>query len=292
MHDQNVFQRACLIQLSTSCWQGHMMLHATIMEKIGDSDWIRGVKNLVNPESLAFVRSAISKARTQLKKSALPFPIKSLTLVPKESLSRIDRMLNEAKDEFYSEVEIFLRKYDDEQLIARRNLGELFSEADYPIDIRSKFKFEWRFLTLDIPGRSKILPPEVYEREKTKFIEMMEETRELAVTALREEFSEIISHLTDRLSGMEDGKPKRFKNSMVERLREFLRSFGDRNLFEDEKLAELVDHAKEIVDGISADELRKNQRLRDQVAEEMTRLKTVIDETMEDLPRRKIRLAA
>jgi hypothetical protein len=42
----------------------------------------------------------------------------------------------------------------------------------------------------------------------------MEETRELATVALREEFAEIVRHMVERLSGEQDGKPKKFKNSI------------------------------------------------------------------------------
>ena len=35
-------------------------------------------------------------------------------------------------------------------------LGDLYNEADYPMDITRKFRFEWRFLTLDVPGKSTV----------------------------------------------------------------------------------------------------------------------------------------
>lgn len=54
---------------------------------------------------------------------------------------------------------------------------------------------------------------------------MMEETRDLAMAALREEFAGIVSHTAERLSGEEDGKPKRFKSSMLQEMHDFLDSF-------------------------------------------------------------------
>ncbi len=53
-----------------------------------------------------------------------------------------------------------------------------------------------------------------YEREKEKIQTLMAETREPATVALREEFAEIVRHMVERLSGEEDGKPKKFKNSI------------------------------------------------------------------------------
>jgi len=292
MNDENIFQKACLVQLSTGCWQGCTALGSNLMEKIGNSEWLRGAKVLIDPDCLSSVRSVLSKARAHLQKAALPFPIHGLTLVPKETLSRIDESLCQMKSEFEAEVQNFVESYEGEREKARESLGQLFNEADYPIDVRRKFRFEWRFITLDIPGKSGILSPELYEREKEKFQVLMEETRELATVALREEFAGIVRHMVERLSGEEDGKPKKFKNSMMEKMGEFLDSFGDRNLFNDDKLAELVDQAREVMNGLSTDELRQDANLRSYIAEEINQLRVAVDGALEDLPRRKIRLAA
>ena len=65
--DENIFQKACLIQLSTSCWQGSRMLDAAIMEQIGNSEWLKGRKYLVNPETLNPIRAVISRTRKDLE---------------------------------------------------------------------------------------------------------------------------------------------------------------------------------------------------------------------------------
>lgn len=292
MHDENIFQKACLIQLSTGCWQGVTALGSNLMERIGNSEWLKGAKVLVDPECLSSVRSVLSKARTYLAQNALPFPIHGLTLVPKETLARIDETICQMKSEFEAEVEKFIESYESEREKAKESLGHLFNEADYPINVLQKFRFEWRFITMDVPGKSGLLTPELYEREKEKFQTLMEETRELATVALREEFAGIVRHMVERLSGEEDGKPKKFKNSMMEKMGGFLESFGDRNLFADEKLAELVDQARDVVNGLSTDELRQDGNLRRYIAEEMNLLRVAVDGSLEDLPRRKIRMAA
>jgi hypothetical protein len=212
--------------------------------------------------------------------------------VPKEMLTRIDEALKGYQGEFSRQVGKFISGYEQERLEARQTLGELFNATDYPIDVAAKFRFEWRFLTMDVPGKSTILSAEVYEREREKFVAMMEETRELAIGALREEFAGIIHHMADRLSGEDDGKPKRFKSSMLEKMHEFLGCFDERNLFDDESLAELVNRAREVVSGVSADNLREHESLRIRIAKEVTHLRDNIDKAMEDIPRRRIRLAA
>jgi hypothetical protein len=89
-----------------------------------------------------------------------------------------------------------------------------------------------------------------------------------------------------------DGKPKNFKNSMREKMGEFLESFSHRNLFDNEKLAELVDQARDVVNGLSRDELRQDANLRKYIADEMNHPRIAVDGALEDLPRRMIRVAA
>lgn len=290
--DNHIFDKACLGKLATACWQGSKMLEPTYVSQLGDQDWIRARKFLVNPDKLNGVRAVIGRARCYLQKKALPFPISGLTLIPKDAILDIDATLGEFQIEFWQEVEAFLNIYELARAEAKRNLDNLFNEADYPIDIRSKFRFQWQFLTLSVPGKNSVLNPALYEQEKQKFLVLMAETRELAITALREEFKGLIDHMVDRLTGAGDGKPKQFKGSMVEKLNEFLDSFGTRNIFQDNELSELVSHCKAVVSGINPEQLRNSDFVREHVAAAMSRIKATVDENLINIPRRKIRFAA
>ena len=288
---QNVFQKACLIQLSTSVWMGSKMLDQTLMTKISqNAEWLRGRKFLINPELLGPLHTSTHQARNLVQQYSLPFPITSLYLIPKESLAFVDERLTYQKDLFQQKAEAFIGTYELAISEARRNLGNLFNEADYPVDISSKFKFEWRFLTLDIPGRGSVLSPEVYEREKVKFLDMMEEARTMSAVALREEFAEIVNTLVERLNS-NGGQPKTIKSSMFNKLHEFIDELGTKNIFDDEKLMELADIARDTISGVSPYGMTYNQDAKDRMKTAMNTLKESIMDSIEDLPRRKIRLA-
>jgi len=291
MSNDSIFKKACLIQLATSCWIGSRSLNQGIMDNFGNGEWLRGQKYLVNPELLGPIKTTIQMARKFLNKSALPFPMTGLYLVPKDSIVDIDGHLDIMKNEFWSKVEAFVGFYRDARDEARQGLGNLFNETDYPENIREKFRFEWRFLLLDIPSRASILSPEIYLREKEKFQNLMAETRELATIALREEFGEIISHMVEKLNGNGDGRPKVFRSNMVNRINEFLDGFQDRNLFQDEKLAGLVEQTKAMVGGLNNPyAFQCNEVLRKKITSDFDRLKISIDEAIEELPRRRIRI--
>jgi hypothetical protein len=295
MEDNNsidqVFEKACLIQLSSSIWQGSRMIDHAVMEKLGkNSDWIKGRKFLINPELLGPIKTAVHQARNTITKYALPFPITSIYLVPKESLVAIDEALQVYQDRFWEKVDGFEELYSAAMDEAKGFLGDLFNQTDYPDNIRRKFKFEWRFLTLSIPEHTSVLSPEVYIREKEKFLTMMEEARELASITLADELGKIVSTLTEKLTSGD--KPRTLGSSMFNKLHEFLNGFEKRNLFNDETLIELTNQARTIIGGVSPFGISYNDEMRNRIRTEMTDLRTSIDAAVEDLPRRKLRLAA
>jgi polyhydroxyalkanoate synthesis regulator phasin len=254
---KDLFQKACLIQLSSSIWMGSRMLEQGLMEKIGESQWLKGRKFLVNPELLGPVKTAVHQARNTVQKHTLPFPITSLYLIPKESLGIVDEALQGYKERFWTQVNNFVDQFELAREEAKAVLGDLFDETDYPQDISTKFKFQWRFFALDLPRKTKILTPEIYQREKEKFEAMMEETRHMATEALAMELGGIVEQLVERLNG--NGKARNINSSMLNKMRDFLDVFQQKNLFDDEKLNEVVAQAHSVVDGISPYGLKYNE---------------------------------
>jgi hypothetical protein len=289
---KKLFQRACLIQLSTSVWQCTKVLNQKILvQKLGqDNEWLRGRKFLINPELLGPVKTAVQQARKTVQKYSLPFPITSIYLIPKESLGEIDERMQYFKTRFWNKANDFEALYESAREEAESILGNLFNESDYPTDILSKFKFEWRYFEVSTPSKSKILTPEIYEREKEKFISLMDETRDLSITALRTEFGAVVSNLVDRLTA-DDGKPKKISNTMFNKLHEFIEDFSTRNIFEDEDLKAMTEEAKAIVSGVSPYGLKYNDVLQKKISNKMMELNHSITEAIEDMPRRKLKLA-
>lgn len=286
-----VFKKACLIQLTSSVWMGSKMLDQSHMSKVAqNSEWLRGRKFLINPELLGPLHTSAHQSRDLVKRYSLPFPITGLYLIPKESLAFVDERLKYQKEKYEEKVQAFIACYDLARDEAKRHLGELFNETDYPLDITSKFKFDWRFLAIDVPTKGSILSPEVYEREKKKFEDMMSEARDLAALALREEFADIVSNLVDKLNTT-SGQPKTIKSSMFNKLHEFISDLTTRNIFDDRQLMELAKVAKDSISGISPYGLNYNDQMKNRIKVAMKTLNNSINDSIEELPKRKIRMA-
>jgi len=115
-----------------------------------------------------------------------------------------------------------------------------------------------------------------------------DEAVQLAEAAFTEELAKMVEHLSERLSGQIDGKPKVFRDSVVENLTEFFDRFKQLNIGSSDQLEQLVTQAQQVVRGVQPQQLRNNQQLREHVATELSGVQTVLDSLLVDRPRRNI----
>lgn len=290
----NVFEAASLIQLQTGTWQATKMLNEEEIRILADPDWVRGKKHLVDPDFLAGPRKIINRSRKYLSQIALPFPVPGLVLVAKDTINAIDYFLSCKKESFFDEVKKIAVKYPEARDLARTYLEpkNLFNERDYPEDIICLYSFTWRYLDITVPAKLQQVAPEIYKRELAQFESLMNEAKEVAVSALYEEVAELVERMVNRLGMDEDGKPRKFRDSLVNNFTEFFETFKDRNIFNSDKLTEIVDRAKTVLNGVSPDALRQYPDFREKVKADMQGVRQMVEEACVDLPRRKFKFDA
>ena len=98
------------------------------------------------------------------------------------------------------------------KLLARtQRLGSLFNEADYPGSLCTAFGVQWDFPGVEPPDYLRQLNPDLYEHECQRIQDRFSEAVRLAEEAFTTELAKLVSHLTERLSGQEDGRAKIFR---------------------------------------------------------------------------------
>lgn len=293
MTPQEMFSEAVLVQLSMTCWQMDKKIPSVMLQQIGNVDYLKGRKVLLDPFYTQNIKAVIGKARNYLRKICLPFPIAGCLLLPKHMITEINNKLNEFKASFEDRVIDFQNNYDEAVKNAKYSLGELFDSKDYPSKelVSRRFKFVWRYITVG-QASSRVLPYSLYKEESEKFKEMINQAEQEAIIALREEFSDLVSNITDKLNGSTDGKQKRLRDAAIENLNEFLDNFSKRNMFKDEELNELVNRCHSIINGVTPDTIRKDMTVKQELHEGFGSLLEAINDKFDDLPKRKIRLVA
>ena len=139
--------------------------------------------------------------------------------------------------------------YGELRRSARKRLGSLFNLSDYPESLRGLFAVSWDYPSIEAPDYLRQLHPQLFEQEQARIQARFEEAVRLAEEAFIDELSKLVSHLTERLAGQEDGKPKIFRDSAVENLTEFFQRFRTLNVRSNEQLDELVASAQRVVRG-------------------------------------------
>jgi len=179
-------------------------------------------------------------------------------------------------------------RYGELKASARTRLGRLFNAADYPDSLIGLFQLEHDFPSIEAPEYLRELSPELFRQEQARVTARFEEVVQLAEEAFTTEFAKVVSHLTERLSGTEDGKPKVFRDSAIENLGEFFGRFRALNVRSSVELDRLVEDAQRIVRGVEPQALRDNTHLRQQIGSQLAGVQSVLDGLLVDRPRRNI----
>jgi hypothetical protein len=122
------------------------------------------------------------------------------------------------------------------------------------------------------------------QRVQSRFNEAVE----MAEQAFFEELAGLIEHLSNRLAGTEDGKPKIFRDSAVSNLTDFFDRFSRLSINSNADLNSLVDRARNVISGVEPQQLRDSQNLRQHVSTQVASIQSNLDQLLVDRPRRRI----
>ena len=253
-------------------------------------DYLSVGKKLLDTRHPSFkaVTAVKNKAIGYWKAMSLPYPEPGIRLLRQDRVDEFNDRIQEFQAELEEAVETLDRHYSDLKAAARQRLGSLYNSADYPGSLVGLFSIEADFPSVEAPNYLQQLNPELYEQECQRVQQRFDEAVRLAEEAFIAELAKLISHLTERVSGSEDGKPKIFRDSAIGNLSEFFDRFRQLNVRSNEQLDNLVADAQRTVRGVEPQALRDNQGLRQHVATELSRVQSVLDGLLVDRPRRNI----
>lgn len=209
-------------------------------------------------------------------------------LVKVENVEKTEALLTKAKADFEPLVRAFADVVDQRRDESKERLGPAFNEADYPnhAQVLDAFFIKWRWLTMTTPSSLKKISATFFEREAKKAEVAMQSIVENAETLLLDEMSKLAEHMVDRLTPDEDGKPKTFRDSLTSNVSEFLVALRDRNISNNPAIEAQAERIQQLILGIDPKTLRKNDRLREDVASGFKAVRESIDALVISRPRR------
>lgn len=209
-------------------------------------------------------------------------------LIPDQLIDQVDRMIVDYKARREEMIDAFLAVYEQEADRARSSLGALYDAADYPpaSRVRAAFVVRHRWVAFGVPGRMQSVSGDIYRREQQRIRTELESAAQDIRDAMRQTFADLIAHMVDRLTPGPDGKPRIFRDSLVENLAGFLETFAARNIAGDSDLAQLVDQARGVLNGTTPDAIRREALTRRTVAEGVAQIAARLDTMIKTTGRR------
>lgn len=255
-----------------------------------EGNYLSAGKKLFDTAHPAFraVTGVRHRATALWRGMSLPYPEPGIRLIRQEDVSMFDVQMTTLRAELVQAVQELDHHFTELQSAARQRLGRLYCSEDYPSSLLGLFQLEYDFPSVEPPDYLRQLSPALYEQEKARVSGRFDEAVRLAEEAFVSELAKLVSHLTERISGHEDGKPKIFRDSAVENLSEFFQRFRQLNVRSNEQLDQLVAQARQIVRGVEPQQLRDSVSLRQHVATELAAVQSVLDGLLIDRPRRNI----
>jgi len=247
-------------------------------------------KKLVDTQHAAF--KAVTSVRTQVlhywRSLTVPFPEAGIRLIRREEITTFDARLTSLRQELAAAVAGLDEQFGEIQAAAQERLGRLYNRSDYPQSLVGLFAVSWDYPSVEAPSYLRQLSPALYEAEARRVTARFEEAVQLAETAFCEEFGKLLKHLSERLAGNDDGRPKVFRDSAVENLTEFFERFRHLNVRSSEQLDQLVAQAQNVVRDLRPQQLRDDQPLRQRIAGQLAAVQSQLDGLLVDRPRRNI----
>lgn len=282
---------AVMLIFSSHAWGNRKKADIKKIETNAEKNFLSLTKRLIDSDKYKSVLNFQNEVYNWININAVPsFFLRGCYLFNMKIVEEVEEYLRRQSDLLVQKVEPLLAEYQQKIEESEMKLGDQFDLKDYPTieKLRASFYFDWRWTIFDIPEG---LPSKVFEAEKMKAENMWKESAEQISLCLREAFIKLISHAKSLLEPGKNGKPKGFKNSSFENIDEFIFTFKNRNIVDDKDLEALVKQAEKILTGVSDPQtLKKDTKLKDQIAKEFTEIEEKLAEMIETKPGRKFSL--
>jgi hypothetical protein len=219
----------------------------------------------------------------------LPYPEPGIRLIKRSEINPFSARMDRIRADLKEAERDFDRRYPALCRDACTRLGELYNPKDYPESVIGYFDACWEFPNLEPPEHLRMLSPTLYRQETERVRNRFNEAVVLAEQAFFTELQDLVEHLLRRLSGSDDGKPKIFRDSVIDNFHEFFERFQRLNIGSSVELNNLVASARRIVGNVTAQDLRTNASVKAHVTNNFAEVRTAIDELLVERPRRNLR---
>lgn len=288
------FSKVTFLQFGTSGFNPERAVKKSDKSKIqseAKEDKLKHRKEIISSPELECVKNFYKATRDYIKnRSVSSFLGDGVYVVKNENVDKLEQFISQAKEQLPIFIDAFCEVYEEQKEEQKGSLGNLWREDDYPPveEVRRCFAINHTWIATGVPESL----PDATRQEQIKRQEQQWREQEEAINnALCLGFKEVIDHAVEMISGKSNGG--RLHDSAIDNVKEFFKTFKDRDIFSNESLQKLVERAEAVLNGVDAGTIKADLKIKGGLAGYITgefkEVSTAIGGMITDKPSRKIR---
>lgn len=267
----SITERAMLVSFSTSFWSGKATDESVDKELTAahgtESDVHEYRKRLVKPEDIKAFKGVRSRFRAHLKAKSSPWLNDGTRVLASPFYFDLVKKELEFKAEWDAEVAKFIKKYPAIKSAARKRLGSLYQEGDFPSIETLRKLFDWQFMVTAIPeaGDWRVdLGSKVNQQVQKQIDEKVREGISKVTSDLWERLYEVIEKFVGKMKASD----ATFRDSLIDNIKELVTILPQMNVAGDPKLDKMATELRDGLCKLDPEVLREDPKARAVAASE------------------------
>lgn len=271
MKDHNIHSKAMLVHLNIRQWSARKSDKRAAQDVVSNHNATTTkasfYKPLVEGPELEAIRKIATRARDEHYRRTLPWSDNGPRIL--STLGFMDYMaaMNALGDEYQAAVDAFAHSYPLMRQEAKRALGTLFVENDYPMVSDITGKFSWKIGVTALPRGDDFrcdLGDEEVQRIRSEIESNTTDTLQESLAEAFDRVAKVVEAFIDRLANPDTT----FRNSLVSNARDLAEVLPSLNFAGDPRLAQITEDLRTKLCGYEPDDLRKDKAARRQAYED------------------------
>lgn len=265
----SVKDKALLVSLSVSMWTNAVHDEAVvgdIMKKTSTAHDVHAYKKiLIKPEAMAQVRAARIALRTYWWSNTLPWGDGGVRVLPAPRYQEFVEKIRELRTEYEAAVAAFVREYPKMKMEARKRLGSLYRDEDFPSlnSIKGKFDCDIDFAPIPDAGDFRVSLSESEKKELGREVERaVQANTRGAMQALVGKLQKTVALLSERMKEADPG----LRRSLIENIAEVCSEVEVFNFTDDKQIESFKKAAEQLTKGADLDMLKEDKKARKTLA--------------------------
>lgn len=287
-------KKAVLANFTTSIW-GMRRFDKGAAEEIlkkhqADNQAGLFTKRLLNKKAMQNVHSIMRAARAYHMQHTLPWMDDGVRILPATLILEYKPQMEKFKAECFQAVGEFVKDYPEYVKQAKKELGSLFKESDYPsaAEVRRRFGFETIITPCpDVTDFRADLDPDLIAEISKDLDVRLDGLLDSALKDAASRISDTVGHMVERLKAYKPGNKEKgkkvegkFHDSLIEHVRDLAKLLPAFNLSNDPKLESLNKRILKELCPNEPDALREDDALRRKVVKEAEAILKQVSEFM------------